>query len=115
MYVYGIPKGERFEVNLVGGNGDVLFHFQPRFGDKQVVRNSSLGGQWGNEEREGPFPFKKELGFDLVIVNEPYSLQLFVDGQRIGTYAHRTGNPANDYVALRIAGDVEVTGVELGN
>lgn len=115
MYLYGIPKGERFEVNLVGLNGDILFHFNPRFGDKQVVRNSSIGGQWGNEEREGPFPFKKDVGFDLVIVNEPYSIQLFVDDQRIGTYAHRTGNPDGDYAALRIAGDVELTGVELGH
>jgi hypothetical protein len=115
IYIYGIPQGDRFEVNFLGANGDILFYFNPRLGEKHVVRNSCIAGQWGNEEREGPFPFKKEIGFDLVIVNEPYSIQVFVDQQRIGTFAHRTNSPQSDYVSLRIDGKVELTGLELGH
>jgi len=111
LYVYGIPKGDRFEVNLLNKAGDAAFHFNPRFGEKHVVRNAQVASAWGAEEREGEFPFKKEMGFDLVIVNEPFSLQVFVDGQRFCTFAHRGDH--NDYVGLRIAGDVEVTGVEV--
>lgn len=44
----------------------------------KVVRNSQIGGTWGTEEREGPFPFKKNIGFDLVIYNEAYSIQVIV-------------------------------------
>lgn len=98
-------------MNLLNRAGDAAFHFNPRFGEKQVVRNAQTQGAWGNEEREGQFPFKKEIGFDLVIANEPYSIQIFIDGERFGTFAHR-GDP-NDYVALRIAGDLELTGIEV--
>lgn len=114
VFVYGIPKGD-FSVNFVGANGDILFHLNPRFGEKAIVRNTETNNAWGNEEREGPFPFQKGTAFDLVIHNEPYSLQLFVDGKRVGTYAHRTPNPDADYRTLRVMGDVEVTGVEVSH
>jgi len=114
VYVYGIPKGD-FSVNFVGSNDDNLFHFNPRFSEKAIVRNSQQGSTWGKEEREGEFPFKKNVGFDLVIQNEPYSLQVFVDGKRIGTFAHRTSNPDLDYKTLRVMGEVEVTGVEVSH
>uniref|UniRef100_A0A1I7YCJ9 Galectin n=3 Tax=Steinernema glaseri TaxID=37863 RepID=A0A1I7YCJ9_9BILA len=115
VYIYGIPKGDRFNIDFVAQNGDVLFHFNPRLKEKQVVRNSQIAGQWGGEEREGPFPFKKEIAFDLVFFNESYSIQIFVDGERIGTFAHRTGNPASDYIGLRIDGEVDLTGIEFGH
>ncbi|MCP9256979.1 Galectin [Dirofilaria immitis] len=90
LYLYGIPKGERFE----------------------IVRNAKIGDVWGQEEREGIFPFKKDIGTDIVFHNEPYSIQIFVDGKRYGTFAHRTSNPHNDYVRLQVVGDFEITGME---
>jgi hypothetical protein len=111
ILVYATPKGN-FAINLLGQNGDVLFHFNPRFSEKAVVRNSSLGGQWGNEEREGAFPFKKEIGTDIVIAIEPYSIQIFVDNKRYSTFAHRTANPDNDYKGVRIEGELDLTGLE---
>lgn len=115
VYVYGIPKGERFNVDFVARNGDILFHFNPRFKEKKVVRNAEIAGNWGTEEREGPFPFKKDISFDLVFLNEPYSIQIFHDGERMGTFAHRTKDPRNDYMGLRIAGDLELTGLEFSH
>ncbi|TKR80163.1 hypothetical protein L596_014283 [Steinernema carpocapsae] len=114
VYIYGIPKGDRFNIDFVAKNGDVLLHFNPRLKEKQVVRNSHIGDTWGQEEREGSMPFKKDIAFDLVIYNESYSMQIFVDGERIGTFAHRTNNPGSDYIGMRIAGDVDLTGIEFG-
>uniref|UniRef100_A0A7E4UUN3 Galectin n=1 Tax=Panagrellus redivivus TaxID=6233 RepID=A0A7E4UUN3_PANRE len=115
ILVYGTPQGKRFEVNFIGPNGDTLVHFNPRFDQSAVVRNSQINGQWGQEEREGGFPFKKEVGFDLVIVNEPYSIQFFINNERYGTFAHRTANPATDYVGLKIDGEFELTGLEFSH
>lgn len=42
----------------------------------QVVRNAEIGKVWGQEEREGTFPFKKDIGTDIVFYNEPYSIQV---------------------------------------
>ncbi|KAL3989685.1 Galactoside-binding lectin family protein [Acanthocheilonema viteae] len=112
IYLYGIPKGERFEVNFIAKNGDILFHFNPRFKEKKVIRNTKIGDVWGEEEREGTFPFKKDVGTDIVIHNAPYSMQIFVDGKRYGTFAHRTSNPGEDYTTLLVAGDFELTGME---
>lgn len=115
VYVYAIPKGERFEIDFLARNGDMLFHFNPRFKEKKVVRNAQVGGAWGNEEREGTFPFKKDIATDIVFYNEPYSIQVFIDGQRFCTFAHRTSRPGEDYVALRVGGDLELTGLEFTN
>jgi len=114
VFIYGEPKGD-FSVNFLGQNKeDIHFHFNPRFSEKKVVRNnfSNTSGAWGNEEREGEFTFKKGQGFDLVIQNEPYSLQIFINDHRFGTFAHRA-NPDHDYKALSISGEVEITGVEV--
>ncbi|KAE9551370.1 hypothetical protein FO519_005424 [Halicephalobus sp. NKZ332] len=115
ILLYGMPTGKQFQVNLLGQNGDILFHFNPRFNENAVVRNSSVGGTWGNEEREGGFPFKKDTAFDLIIVNEPYSIQIFIDNERFGTFAHRTSNPAFDYAGITVDGDLELTGLEFSH
>ncbi|EYC09182.1 hypothetical protein Y032_0062g3400 [Ancylostoma ceylanicum] len=112
IIMHAIPKGDRWNLDLLGRGGDILFHFNPRFKDKQIVRNSYKGGIWNKEEREGPFPFEKEHGFDLTIQNEPYSIQIFVNNERIGTFEHRTQNPTEDYIGMRIDGDVEMTNIE---
>uniref|UniRef100_A0A914Y4V6 Galectin n=1 Tax=Panagrolaimus superbus TaxID=310955 RepID=A0A914Y4V6_9BILA len=111
ILVYATPKGN-FAINLLGKNGDVLFHLNPRFSEKSVIRNAQLNGEWGTEEREGAFPFKKEVGTDIVISIEPYSIQIFVDNKRYGTFAHRTANPDEDYVGVRVDGEIDLTGLE---
>jgi len=113
VMVYGIPTGKDFEINFLGHNGEILFHYKVLMSDKHVVRNANLHGEWGPEEREGVFPFKKDTAFDLVIQNQPYSIQTFVNNKRFATFAHRTSNPRQDYHALRISGDVDLTGIEV--
>lgn len=54
----------RFHIDFVKG-GDVVFHFNPRFHEQTVVRNSQLGGYWGPEERDGMFPFIQGRQFEV--------------------------------------------------
>uniref|UniRef100_A0A8C9Y9Z8 Galectin n=1 Tax=Sander lucioperca TaxID=283035 RepID=A0A8C9Y9Z8_SANLU len=51
-----VPGGDRFKVDFIKGS-DVVFHFNPRFAEQIIARNSNLDGCWGSEEREGGFPF----------------------------------------------------------
>ncbi|PIO70034.1 galactoside-binding lectin [Teladorsagia circumcincta] len=42
--LYGIPKGDRWSLDLLGKGGDILFHFNPRFKDKAIfVNNEQIG------------------------------------------------------------------------
>lgn len=113
LLLYGIPekKAKRFNVNLLRKNGDIALHFNPRFDEKHVVRNSFLDGQWGNEEREGKNPFEKGILFDLEIRNEVYAYQIFVNGERFASYAHRVD--PHEVSGLQIQGDVDITGIQI--
>jgi len=113
VLINGIPTGDRFEIDFIGRDESILFHYNVRLNEKKVIRNSFINGVWGTEEREGVFPFKKDTAFDLVIQNQPYSVQIFVNGNRIGTFAHRTSNPRHDYHKIRVSGTVDLTGLEV--
>lgn len=54
----------RFHVDFIKGH-DVVFHFNPRFHEQTIVRNSQLGGCWGPEERDGGFPFCQGRRFEV--------------------------------------------------
>ncbi|KAJ1357138.1 hypothetical protein KIN20_015199 [Parelaphostrongylus tenuis] len=104
-------KGKRFHINLLKKNGDIALHFNPRFDEKAVVRNSLIAGEWGNEEREGKIPFENGVGFDGGIKNEEYAFQIFVNSKRYATYAHRL-DPYEPH-GLPIGGGVQITGNQM--
>lgn len=54
----------RFQVDFIKGS-DVVFHFNPRFNEQTIVRNSNLGHCWGPEERDGGFPFVQGRTFEV--------------------------------------------------
>ncbi|EYC23917.1 hypothetical protein Y032_0014g2212 [Ancylostoma ceylanicum] len=113
LVIYGTPekKAKKFNVNLLKKNGDIALHFNPRFDEKCVIRNSLVNGEWGNEEREGKNPFERGVGFDLEIKNEEYAFQIFVNGERFASYAHRID--PHEIGGLQIQGDVELTGIQI--
>jgi hypothetical protein len=47
VLIYGIQNGDRFQVEFLGNDGKILFHLSARFGEKKVVRNANIGGEWG--------------------------------------------------------------------
>ncbi|EGT56354.1 CBN-LEC-3 protein [Caenorhabditis brenneri] len=115
LVVYGTPekKAKKFNINLLKKNGDIALHFNPRFDEKSVVRNSLVNGEWGNEEREGKNPFERLTAFDLEIRNEEFAFQIFVNGERFASYAHRVD--PHDIAGLQIQGDIELTGIQVVN
>lgn len=113
MLIFAAPekKGKRFHINLLKRNGDIALHFNARFDEKAIIRNSLISGEWGNEEREGKMPLEKGIGFDLEIKNEDYAFQIFIDGERFATFAHRLD--PHEINGLQIGGDVEITGIQM--
>lgn len=109
-YVSGCvnDKAKQFQINLKAGQDHVL-HFNPRFNEKVVVRNSSQGGDWGAEERDGDFTFKKDRTFDIILGCTDTGYDIFVDGTPFCTYTHRV--PANEINALTIDGDINIQGI----
>ena len=64
-------NASRFEFNLLAGNhegSDVVFHFNPRFDQREAVRNSCQSGGWGAEEKQGGFPLQHGQPFEIQIV-----------------------------------------------
>ena len=93
--IVAIPKArhpDHFAVNLKGADGDHMLHFNPRFKEPAVVRNSTkYGGSWLHEEREMhvPFPFKPGKPFTLEIIAHFNHVQIKVDGEDICQFQHR--------------------------
>ena len=72
-------NASRFEINLLTstyGGGDVAFHFNPRFDQREAVRNSCHGGGWGAEEKQGGFPLQPGQPFDIQIICFPEHYQV---------------------------------------
>lgn len=55
----------RFCINLRYISG-IAFHFNPRFNDNVVVRNSLIKDRWGREERSGGLPFYRGQQFMVI-------------------------------------------------
>ena len=61
-------------------DADKAFHFNPRFGENTVVRNTCQAGSWGGEERQqNNFPFQQGVNFDICIAveHDKYKVQTF--------------------------------------
>jgi hypothetical protein len=102
-------KAEQFSISLKCVN-DAIFHFNPRFKDKKVIRNTCRGGTWDDvEEKDGEFPFSKDKAFDVAIDCEPEQYRVYVDGEEFCTYAHRLPPASADNMVIE--GDVEIQGI----
>ncbi|NP_001079041.1 galectin 4 [Xenopus laevis] len=87
-----IPEGaERFHINFkAGSSNDIALHFNPRLTENAVVRNSQLGGHWGQEERQLSYnPFRAGQYFDISLRCGMDRFTVFVNGQHFCDFAHR--------------------------
>ncbi|PIO56472.1 galactoside-binding lectin, partial [Teladorsagia circumcincta] len=75
VIIYGIATGDSWTVELTGSGGNALFQIVAKYKEKVVTRNANIGGNWGQEEKVGQFPFQRDRGFDLSIANLPSGLQ----------------------------------------
>ena len=101
------PDSGRFAVNIFSGDNpdDIVFHFNPRFDEDCIVRNSRLEGSWGHEEREGDMVFKKGKKFFITIVVQSNGFLVYVDDERYCTYEYRA--PICDTMLLELECGVE--------
>jgi len=114
LYINGRSNNNasRFEFNLLAGThqgADVAFHFNPRFDQREAVRNSCQGGGWGGEEKQGGFPLQPGQQFEIQIVCFPEHYQVNCNGQPWFTFRHRM--PYQQVQALQVKGDVTIANV----
>uniref|UniRef100_A0AAX7VJT6 Galectin n=1 Tax=Astatotilapia calliptera TaxID=8154 RepID=A0AAX7VJT6_ASTCA len=94
---------------LVSRSRDVAFHIHPRFREGIVVRNSMIGGNWGQEEREMSMnPFMEGQYFDMSIRCGNQRFKVFVNGQHLFDFFHRWQS-FNEIDMLDIEGDVQIS------
>jgi len=105
-------NASRFEFNLLTGTNpgaDVAFHFNPRFDQRESVRNSCQGGGWGAEEKDGGFPLVAGEQFEIQLICFPEHYQVNCNGKPWYTFRHRL--PYQSVQALQVKGDVTITSV----
>ncbi|XP_041741899.1 galectin-9 isoform X5 [Coregonus clupeaformis] len=81
-------NADKFCVNLRFNSG-VALHFNPRFNENVVVRNSLLKEQWGPEERTGGMPFYRGQPFTVTIMCDTQCYRVLVNGAQMFSYNHR--------------------------
>ncbi|KRT79436.1 hypothetical protein AMK59_7120, partial [Oryctes borbonicus] len=64
-------------------------HFNVRFEEDLVVRNSMIDGKWGEEERYGGNPFTRGKEFVIQIEFTPDDYIIFVNDNKLCNYRHR--------------------------
>nr|XP_046229645.1 beta-galactoside-binding lectin-like [Scatophagus argus] len=104
-----------FSVNIGHDSENIAMHFNPRFescGDvNTIVFNSKSGGCWGDEHREGNFPFARgeECKFYINFNNEQFYIKL-PDGSMVN-FPNRLADVKYDY--FEICGNAKCTGVKM--
>ncbi|KAJ6663830.1 hypothetical protein lerEdw1_009909 [Lerista edwardsae] len=96
-----------FAVNLLCPNGDVAFHFNPRFDEgRVVVCNSQQGGRWGPEERALGMAFQAGAYFELIVHVQAHCYQVSINGSHFLEYRHRV--PFYSVQTLEVKGDLSL-------
>uniref|UniRef100_A0A8C7N885 Galectin n=1 Tax=Oncorhynchus kisutch TaxID=8019 RepID=A0A8C7N885_ONCKI len=95
-----------FTINIGHDSDNYALHFNPRFNHGHIVCNSLSGGSWGDELKEGHFPFQDGEQFKLVLnfTNEQFYIKL-PDGHMMD-FPNRLGDCK--YKHIMVDGDVKV-------
>ncbi|XP_030622370.1 galectin-4-like [Chanos chanos] len=106
-----VPFGaDRFYINfIVSGSRDIAFQLNPRMREGVVIRNSLIGGMWGDEEQEVFFnPFMEGQYFDISIRCGNRRFKVFVNGQHLCNFHHRY-EAFTEIDMLEVEGDVQIS------
>ncbi|XP_073983179.1 tectonin beta-propeller repeat-containing peroxin 23 isoform X1 [Rhodnius prolixus] len=101
---------ERFSVNFdCESESLIALHFNPRFKEKCVVRNSFENGSWGNEEREGILTLNPGGDFDISFQCQEDGFKILLNGMVFTYFEHRI--PPQKITTLRMIGNIELHSV----
>lgn len=98
----------RFALNISDkkDGGDILFHLNPRPAECICIRNSFIGGNWGEEEKWLPdFPFTNGKSFTLKIEVTKDAFRTLVNGKMFVDFKHRTDFRKGKFLVLREGAD----------
>uniref|UniRef100_A0AAQ4PLM8 Galectin n=2 Tax=Gasterosteus aculeatus TaxID=69293 RepID=A0AAQ4PLM8_GASAC len=104
-----------FAINIGHDSENVAMHFNARFdcqGDTNtIVFNSLSGGSWGDELREGNFPFVRgeECKFHINFNNEQFYIKL-PDGSMLN-FPNRLGDVKYQY--FDVSGEARIVGIKI--
>ncbi|GIY00340.1 32 kDa beta-galactoside-binding lectin [Caerostris darwini] len=117
IYLHGCVAAEptRFAINLKNAETDAnnYLHFNPRFDEGCVVRNSRLDEAWGDEERDGDMPFAPGQPFLIKITPTVDAYEVEVNGSPFISYNHRDGMPLCDVTHIAMWGDITLYGIHV--
>ena len=109
LYIQGrAPKSGRFSIDVLN-RGGIALHFNPRFDEKVVVRNSHIDGEWGVEERDGSFPFQQGEEFAVAIICTQDTFEITVDGKYFISYRQRI--PYASDTSVEVHGFAEIKSI----
>lgn len=110
-----LDNAKGFAINLKTPT-DIAYHWNLRFTEGCVVRNTNLGGFWGPEERAAPsgeheLPFipidlDGQQKFEILIMCEAGKFLTSVNGHHFNEYIHRL--PLPEVKILEVVGDVQL-------
>ncbi|KAM6942280.1 lectin, galactoside-binding, soluble, 2b [Lycodopsis pacificus] len=108
------PKDDcsSFAINIGHDSDNIALHINPRFEDGNViVFNSLSGGSWGDEQREGNFPFMRgeECKFHVNFNNEQFYVKL-PDGSMLN-FPNRLGDVK--YKHFHVSGEARIIGIKI--
>ncbi|XP_056127940.1 galectin-9-like [Rhinichthys klamathensis goyatoka] len=108
IVVYGVPNPDSKMVvfNLRHRYG-VALHYKSLFEENVVVRNTFENGTWGEEEKCGAVPFKKDQLFQVTISCNKEQFTVCVNGQQAHTYKHRYAK-LEDIDVFEFYGDIQL-------
>ncbi|XP_067681854.1 galectin-4-like isoform X1 [Haliotis asinina] len=89
---------------------DTALHFNVRFNENAIVRNSQQYNAWGQEERTGGMPLRKGTPFEIIILADPHHYKISINGRHFANFRHRIPKESAQY--LIISGEVNVSYVK---
>jgi len=109
--------GDGFSINFCDGpnlSHQTALHFNPRLNQNEVVRTHNWGG-WGQEEKQGGFPFARGAPYQVKIVVMNHAYQIYVNNNYFCDFNHRVAKEMCRF--LFVTGDTQLTRVSfvLGN
>ncbi|XP_078484318.1 galectin-4-like [Ciona intestinalis] len=99
-----------FAINFFGkDNNEIAFHLNLQMEEKQIVRNSLLDNQWGNEDRslEMNFPFTPNAPFMVMVKVDKKGFTVMLNGFHLFHFAHRF-KPLRKIRSVDFRGDVDM-------